>query len=43
MYLTSATERVREVLALAGFNELFNVYNNIDDALKSLEPGTAGD
>jgi anti-anti-sigma factor len=43
MYLASATERVREVLALAGFNELFNVYNTLDEALKTLESGSAGD
>jgi len=42
MYLTSATDRVREVLALAGFNELFNVYSTMDDALKSLESGEGG-
>jgi anti-anti-sigma factor len=43
MYLASATERVREVLALAGFNELFNVYNTTDEAFKALESGAAGD
>lgn len=37
MHLCAASERVREVLALAGFNELFNVYNTLDDALKALE------
>jgi anti-anti-sigma factor len=40
MYLASATDRVREVLALAGFNELFSVYNTVDDAIKALESET---
>lgn len=41
MYLASATERVREVLALAGFNELFNLYPDLDEALQALEKGGA--
>lgn len=39
MYLASASERVKEVLALAGFNELFNLYSSIDDALTAIETG----
>ncbi len=42
MYLASASERVREVLALAGFNELFSLYPDLDDALTALETGAAG-
>jgi anti-anti-sigma factor len=37
LYLTSATDRVNEVLSLAGFNELFNVYSTLDDALTAIE------
>jgi len=41
MYLSSATERVREVLSLAGFAELFNVYPTLDEALSAIEqPGS---
>ncbi len=41
MALSAATDRVREVLSLAGFNELFNLYGTLDDALKAME-GNAG-
>jgi len=37
MYLSSATDRVQEVLSLAGFNELFNLYPTADEALKTIE------
>lgn len=38
LVLASASERVREVLALAGFNELFDMYPTVDDAVNALAP-----
>lgn len=42
MYLASASDRVKEVLALAGFNELFSVYTTMDEALVALEGPAPG-
>lgn len=38
LVIANASSRVLEVLALAGFNELFSVYPTIEDAVEALEP-----
>ena len=37
MFLASASDRVKEVLSLAGFQELFDLYPDVDEALASLD------
>lgn len=37
MVIAAASDRVYEVLSLAGFNELFNVYSTSDEAFAALE------
>lgn len=39
MFLAGPNTRVTEVLAMAGFNELFDIYESQDAALESLEAG----
>lgn len=36
-FLVAANERVHEVLALAGFHELFSIYPTLDEALAAVE------
>jgi anti-sigma B factor antagonist len=38
LLLAGASTRVLEVLSLAGFHELFNIYPTVDEAVASLEP-----
>jgi anti-sigma B factor antagonist len=38
LLLAGASPRVLEVLSLAGFHELFNIYPTVDKAIASLEP-----
>lgn len=38
LVIANASERVREVLSLAGFNELFDIYPTVDAAVNALEP-----
>ncbi len=38
LVIANASTRVMEVLALAGFNELFDVYPSLEEALSALEP-----
>ena len=38
-YLVASNDRVHEVLALAGFHELFSIYHSLEEALAALENG----
>ncbi len=40
--IAGASARVHEVLSLAGFHELFEVYPTLDNALESLETASKG-
>jgi len=37
MYLAGASKRVLEVLSMAGFNELFDMFPTVDEALAALQ------
>lgn len=38
LVIANANDRVLEVLSLAGFNELFDLYSSIEEAVSALEP-----